>query len=236
MTIPDWLVFFVTLLLAVIWLAGCGIAVKRKWITPALNRKVIHISTGPLFLLTWPFFENTPTTPFIVALLPACVTGMVLLTGARDTPITITLFEYSRPQKKSSEIAAPLTYGLAFTIATTLFWTRSPAGVAALMILCGGDGMAEILGKRFGKRRLPWSTHKTWAGSLGMLLGGFLLALGIINYFVLVGIFSAPLAEYLYPLAFLAIIGTIVESLPLPGPDNLYIPLATGLAGWFWWG
>jgi phytol kinase len=38
------------------------------------------------------------------------------------------------------------------------------------MMLCGGDGLADIIGRRFGKVKLPWNGSKSWAGSLGMLI------------------------------------------------------------------
>ena len=35
----------------------------------------------------------------------------------------------------------------------------------------GGDGLADIIGRRFGGVKLPWNTAKSWAGSLAMFIG-----------------------------------------------------------------
>lgn len=38
-------------------------------------------------------------------------------------------------------------------------------------MMCGGDGLADIVGRRWGaNNRLPWNEAKSWAGSAGMLV------------------------------------------------------------------
>lgn len=37
-------------------------------------------------------------------------------------------------------------------------------GIVALMLMCGGDGLADIAGRRWGHARLPWAPRKSWAG------------------------------------------------------------------------
>ena len=46
------------------------------------------------------------------------------------------------------------------------------------MMLCGGDGLADIVGKKVGGIKLPWSLKKSLAGSLTMLLGVLFLGVG----------------------------------------------------------
>jgi phytol kinase len=42
--------------------------------------------------------------------------------------------------------------------------------VVALM--CGGDGLADIIGRRFGSgAKLPHNSNKSWAGSAAMFAG-----------------------------------------------------------------
>jgi phytol kinase len=43
--------FVITLLLSVLWLRFVGYAVLKNWIPNTISRKVIHIGTGPLFVL-----------------------------------------------------------------------------------------------------------------------------------------------------------------------------------------
>lgn len=48
--------------------------------------------------------------------------------------------EYSRACKR---LSVPLRQ--------VLFWRNSPLGVLALSVLCGGDGLAEVLGRKYGR-------------------------------------------------------------------------------------
>lgn len=48
-------------------------------------------------------------------------------------------------------LRGPLYYGIAFVVVTLGWWRNSPVGILALMALCGGDGLADIVGRRLGK-------------------------------------------------------------------------------------
>ena len=47
-------------------------------------------------------------------------------------------------------LTGPALYGLTHVLATLVFWRSSPAGAAGLAVLCAGDGLAEVIRKRFG--------------------------------------------------------------------------------------
>ena len=59
-----------------------------------------------------------------------------------------------------------------------LFWRDSPAGLVAISLMCGGDGLADIIGRQFGQAKLPYNPSKSWAGSLAMFSAGTLTSLG----------------------------------------------------------
>ncbi len=41
------------------------------------------------------------------------------------------------------------------------YWRSSPSGVAAIAVLCAGDGLADIVGRRLGSsNRLSYSPNK----------------------------------------------------------------------------
>lgn len=39
-------------------------------------------------------------------------------------------------------------------------------------------GVADIIGRRFGKKKLPYNTDKSYAGSLAMAISGFVASIG----------------------------------------------------------
>lgn len=100
------------------------------------------------------------------------------------------------------------------------------------MLMCGGDGLADIFGRRFGHQKLPWNKGKSWIGSLGMFLGGWVFSLVILSIYLAAGIFGGYLTVYLVPLTIIALVGTLVESLPLKDIDNITITLSALAAGY----
>jgi phytol kinase len=137
----------------------------------------------------------------------------------------------SRSGDRREILRGPLFYGIVFVVMTLVYWKTSPIGMVALMLMCGGDGMADILGRGLRSPKLPWSKGKSMAGSLGMLLGGWVLAAFILFIFVLAGVFLSPFSNYLLPISVIAVVGMLVESLPLKDVDNITVTLVAVLLG-----
>lgn len=60
---------------------------------------------------------------------------------------------------------------LIMTAVTVVFWRESPVGMMVLSLMCGGDGLADIIGRKYGTVKLPFNKAKSWAGSLAMFTG-----------------------------------------------------------------
>ncbi len=175
--------------LALAWLRFNDFLAQRNWISSPLSRKLIHIGTGPLFVLSWLFFRDTPSARFLAALIPLAITAQFVLVGLGLWRDPAAVAAMSRTGDRREILRGPLYYGIAFVILTVVFWNTSPVGITALMLLCGGDGLADIVGKRFQSAPLPWSPRKTWAGSLGMFLGGWLLSVIVLAVYYALGVF-----------------------------------------------
>jgi phytol kinase len=137
----------------------------------------------------------------------------------------------SRSGNPREILRGPLFYGIVFVLLTIIYWQESPIGIVGLMLMCGGDGLADILGRRFGSAKLPWAREKSWVGSLGMLVGGWVFAVGIVWVYVSMGVFEGPMSTFLLPLTVIALVGTLVESLPLKDVDNITVTLAAVVLG-----
>lgn len=61
----------------------------------------------------------------------------------------------------------PLLYGIVHVLATVIFWTASPSGVAALAVLCFGDGAAELVGRSWGRQVLFYNPRKVCRPQMG---------------------------------------------------------------------
>jgi len=228
------LALIVTFAVSLLWLRANDFAAARGWVSSRLSRKIIHIGTGPLFVLCWLLFDDAPEAPYLAALVPLLITGQFALIGLGIITDDAAVQAMSRSGDRREILRGPLFYGIIFVLLTVLYW-KSPAGVVALMLLCGGDGIADLVGRRWGKHPLPWSPQKTWEGSLAVFLGGWLLAAAVLAVYVAAGVFPKPFTAYLAPLSWVALAATAMESLPLREIDNLTVPLAAVLVARLWW-
>lgn len=227
----NFLALMASFALALVWLRLNDFFAHRGWISGPLSRKIIHIGTGPLFVISWLFFPDTPGARYFAALVPLAITAQFALVGLGIWRDPAAVAAMSRTGDRREILRGPLYYGIAFVALTLLFWKDSPTGIVALMQLCGGDGLADVIGKRIRSAPLGWSPRKSWAGTLSMFVGGWLLSELILAIFLAVGIFDGTLLGYLPAVTIITLACTIVESLPIRDLDNLTVPLMAMILG-----
>jgi len=226
------LALVITFLVALIWLRFNDYLAHRGWIDSHLSRKFIHIGTGPFFVLCWLLFNENPINKFLAALVPLAFTLQFLLIGVGVIKDEASVKAMSRSGDRREILRGPLYYGIIFVLLTIIYWKSSPIGIIGLMLMCGGDGLADIFGRKWGAVKLPWNKGKSWAGSLGMLLGGWVLSFLIIWVFSAAGVFASPIQSFLLPITIIALVGTLVESLPLKDVDNITVTVAAVIVGY----
>ncbi|MCL4560409.1 MAG: phosphatidate cytidylyltransferase [Chloroflexi bacterium] len=227
----DLLATLATLALSLIWLRAVDFLAHRGWISSELSRKIIHIGTGPLFVLCWLLFTDAPLARFLAALVPLGITAQFVLVGTGVIRDPAAVKAMSRGGDRSEILKGPLYYGIAFVVLTLVFWRATPVGIAALMLLCGGDGLADLVGNKYPKYTLPWSGRKTWAGTFTVFAGGLLFCLAVLAIYHAAGIISIPLSRMWPGLVVIAVAGAAVESLPIRDIDNITVPLAAVVLG-----
>ena len=227
----NYLALFITFAAALAWLRINDFAAHRGWISNHLSRKIIHIGTGPIFVLCWLLFDDAASARYLAALVPGLITVQFVLVGLGVIKDEAAVQAMTRTGDRREILRGPLFYGIVFVVLTLWYWKDSPIGMTALMLMCGGDGLADIVGRRWGKRKLPWAAEKSWIGSLGMFFGGWSLALGILGAYLLAGVFPGSLGDYLLPVTLIALAGTAVESLPFRDVDNITVTLIAVILG-----
>lgn len=126
-------------------------------------------------------------------------------------------------------LRGPLYYVIILILSSLVFWRESPVGVISLAMMCGGDGVADIMGRRFGSLKIPYNQQKSWAGSISMFIFGFLISIVMLYYFSMFGYFQLDWTGTIERVALVSLVATVVESLPTTGvvDDNLSVPLAS---------
>jgi phytol kinase len=221
----------ITFIVALIWLRINDYLADRGWVESHLSRKLIHIGTGPLFVLCWLLFNANHINKYLAALVPLTFTLQFFLIGIGVIKDEASVKAMSRSGDRREVLRGPLYYGIVFVLLTIIFWKSSPIGIIGLMLMCGGDGLADIFGRKWGTSKIVWNRGKSWAGSLGMFLGGWILSILIIWVFLASGEFSSPIQSYLLPITIIALVGTFVESLPLKDIDNITVTLSAVIIG-----
>ncbi len=227
------LAVIVTFVVALGFLRLMNFFAQRGWIESRLSRKLIHIGTGPIFVLCWLLFPDEPAARWLAALVPLMIVIQFALVGLGVIQDDAAVQAMSRHGDRREILRGPLYYGIAFIALTILYWKDSPIGMTALMLMCGGDGLADIVGRRIASPKLAWSRDKSLAGSVSVFAGGWILSAFILFVYVSMGIFAKPFGNYLLPITLVALAGTIVESLPFKDVDNLTVTLAAVLVGYF---
>ena len=220
-----------TFIIALTFLRLTDFLAHRGIIESKLSRKIIHIGTGPIFVLCWLMYPDVQISRWLAALVPLVITAQFALVGTGIIKDEAAVKAMSRTGDRSEILRGPLFYGIMFVAMTLLYWKDSLIGIPALMMMCGGDGIADIVGRRVRSAKLPWSREKSLAGSLGVFAGGWLLTMLIFTIYVWMGTFSGPISRFLLPVTWIALGATLVESLPFKDIDNLTVIIASALIG-----
>lgn len=233
--VQNALATLLTFAIALSWLQLMNRLAYRALLAQTLSRKIIHIGTGPLFVLCWPFFSASGEARYWAALVPLAITLKFLAIGLGWLKDEAAVKSMTRQGNPREILRGPLYYGLVFVACTLLFWRSSPAGILALMMMCGGDGLADVVGRRWGRHKLPLSAEKSWIGSGAMLLGSWGLGWSMVALFAALGYFQlsqTPL-QLGSLIGAIALVATGVEALPFRDIDNLTLTLTVaGLAQW----
>ena len=86
-----------------------------------------------------------------------------------------------------------------------------------------GDGLADIVGRRFGKLKWFCNPEKSYAGSLGFIVGASLASLGLLRWFGLASQLDGPLVGGVFAISAIC---ALVEIGPAWIDDNLSVPAA----------
>ena len=221
-----------TFAIAIFFLRLMDFLAHRGVVESRLSRKLIHIGTGPIFVLCWLMYPDVPISRWLAAMVPLVITAQFALVGTGILKDEAAVKSMSRTGDRREILRGPLFYGLVLVAVTLIYWKDSLIGIPALMMMCGGDGIADIIGRRIRSPKLPWSPEKSLAGSLSVFAGGWLLTLFIFAIYVWAGAFSGPVTRFILPVTWIALGAMLVESLPLKDVDNLTLTVASALIGY----
>jgi phytol kinase len=180
---------------------------------PELTRKIVHIGSGNVILLAW--WLQIETWVIIAAAIIAAIIALI----SYVTPILPSINSVGRKS------LGTLFYAISIGVLAYLFWDDFPQYTAiGILIMAWGDGMAAIIGQRFGKHtyRLGQNT-KSWEGSLAMAIASFVITISILWFVRGDGWQTWATASTI------SLVATILEAFSQLGIDNLTVPIVSAL-------
>jgi len=179
---------------------------------PELTRKVVHIGSGNVILLAW-WFDISRSVIVSAAIIAAAIAVTSYL-----IPILPSIESVGRKS------FGTLFYAISMGILAACFWVDTPQyAVIGILVMAWGDGMAAIIGQRFGKHKYQiGGISKSWEGSLAMAIAAF-----VVTATVLVCVQGNSWQVWTIALV-VALIATVAEAFSKVGVDNLSVPLASG--------
>lgn len=216
-------------------LLGLQRSTQAGLLSTTLNRKLVHVATGPLCLSLWPLYSGDGASRYYAAAVPAVFAARLVFSALRGKRLAASLSRSGESDGREA-LQGPLVY-VAIVLGVTLGgWGTSWAAMAVAQLACG-DGLADIVGRRLG-RGTEWGFGeggKTAAGSAGFVCGAFAGSLGLLGWFhasgfLAVGEGSAwDLASVGPAVLAISVTCAAVEVLLEAVDDNVSIPLTAAV-------
>ena len=201
-----------------------NLGVTKFGIPQDISRKITHIGAGsvigflPLYSdLGWSKYLNV--TIFVVWI--ALLVQKGLFASLEDEAVKT----MTRTGDKRELLKGPLYFVIVATICGTLLYKSFP-GIVAMASLGWGDGVAPIIGFRYGRWKYKIFSDKSVEGSISM----FIFAFAASVFFVWL---ILPSELNLSRILLLTFVATLVEGCSPKEVDNIVIPAAVIVAANF---
>lgn len=189
-------------------------------------RKLAHISTAPLFFLTFPLYTSAPYSRYLAALIPISFAIRIARDPEKDSfsaAVARTKGGHSAPTSEARGLAS---YGFSVGLLTAIGWRNDVATYIAVSTMTFGDAAADLIGSAINGPVVPlpravFMKRKTVPGTLAFIAASVGGGMGMVGAFNRLGLIQRHVAWQ--PLLKVALAAASVELLPLE--DNLTVPL-----------
>ena len=228
---------------SLLWVKLFDELARREILEAKLSRKLVHVTSGTFFAMTWCLFGDQWYSKAFATLVPSLQAFRLFAIGSGLIENKNAVRAVSRGGGKEELLYGPFYYTIVLMVTTLLFWRESPVGFLVVSLMCGGDGVADIVGRRLGKTGKKWpkpfDERKSFAGSAAMVIAGFLFTVSLTHLFGVMGffpnnrVFGGPDDIGYYAVILLACLScAVVEALPASKvDDNISVAAVAALLG-----
>lgn len=195
---------------------GCAEFLYKRKMSARITRKIVHIGGGII----------AASLPVFVDLNAVVVLGIgffLLLLYSKRKKLLNSVHDINE------ESMGALLFAPSLILTAIIFWSTNPIIFQGSALILGlSDGIAGIVGARYGRKKYSITGIKTVEGSFVFFLITVLILSGILYASDL----SPNLNESLFVLGG-SLLLTIVEAVFGRGWDNLFVPIVAGLIIYF---
>ncbi|MBI3124314.1 MAG: phosphatidate cytidylyltransferase [Ignavibacteriales bacterium] len=188
----------------------------KKGFPQDLSRKVVHVAAGS-WLIFWLVYDSSHWTKYLNITAAFIWTILLLLKGFTAKPDDQAVKTMTRTGDRKELLRGPLYFTLVMNLLGTVFYS-TPFALTAMGFLTWGDGLAPVVGTRYGKHSYKVFSNKTIEGSITFFVFGLTGA-------VLFNILFGQTINLKFMLL-CAAVATIVEGISPKDFDNIFIPLS----------
>ena len=244
--------------LAVILVKAITWGYENGYYSSKVGRKLNHTLAAPLYILFFPLFSSADGARFFAGLVTLSNVLRLYLAGKGLAEESSLASVVSRSGDKAEALGGPFIYVCLFQCFIWLFWRSSPIGVVGMTVMAAGDGMADLIGRRWGgstqwqsvlrgnndinmnddNSKKPilygFGENKSVVGTCAFAVSAFLVTFSLVMWLQFTGCMELPsylgTADIAERIWLISVVTSIVELLPV-GDDNYTVPLtAAGMA------
>jgi len=176
-----------------------------------ITRKIIHIGSGVVSALL-PFFVSYKITLFLA------VFFILFIFLSERYKYFHSIHNINWPSHGA------LLFPISLLLVALFFWESHPLAFSGSMLILGvSDGLASLIGRKWGKRSYYVVAEKTYEGSLVFFISTLVIFTGILAVQGIEG--AVPFLIIALTSVFL----TLVEGMSKRGWDNLFLPIITAV-------
>jgi dolichol kinase len=199
---------------------------ENNYYSSKISRKLSHTLLAPFFMIAYPIFSPADGARYFAAVV-TLVNAVRLYLAATSEGESSLARSVSRSGDKAEALGGPFIYVCLLSVFIVAFWRSSMIGIVAASTMAAGDGMADLVGRKWGKNNKWWfSESKSVAGTAAFTISASLTSYGLVNWLQYTGCLEIGLLPMDLMLRIVAISVTcsILELLPI-GDDNFTVPL-----------
>jgi phytol kinase len=202
---------------------------KKNAITNEVSRKVVHIGAGTLYLAIY-FYNDQGYFSKYFNIFPNLFWTCILLWKSQhhssgNQKYDLVVGTITRTHRASELLRGPLFFNFVMIVCGTILY-KTVLGSIIMGILTWGDGLAAVIGVRYGSKRKIYRS-KTLDGLLTIFVAGTIAS--IIYISLLVNFQSVDL----FKICVISFITGVIETLSPSDFDNLTIPLCILVVHYF---